>query len=222
MDSHHAYLYEGPASLLPELADAACARFDFIREHNPDVVIEAWEKFGIDEARELSQQASLKSTSGRSLFVLGLSSITNEAQQALLKLFEEPVAGAVFVVLVPHGTLIPTLRSRFLEYPEKDFARKSSASLQVTGERSAESFLASPYAKRSAWVTAFMKDEEGLRERTRNFLNELERILHTKIEDPEVREGLADIAHFREYLSDRSPSLKMILEHFAATLPTLK
>ena len=220
---HHAYLYEGPASLLPQLADSACAQFEFKKDNNPDVLVEQWEKFGIDEARNLSQQASLKSTGDRSLLVLGFSSITSEAQQALLKLFEEPRQGAIFVVLVPHGTLIPTLRSRFLEYPERDFERKSSASLQDGRERYAEDFLSSSYAQRSAMITEFMKDEENVRERARNFLNELEQILHTKIESSkEVREGLADIAHFREYLSDRSPSLKMILEHFAATLPVVK
>lgn len=223
MNSHHAYVYEGPASLLPELANSACAKFNFTKEHNPDVLIEGWEKFGIDEARELSGQASLKSSGGRSLFVLGFSSITSEAQQALLKLFEEPVAGAIFVVLVPHGALIPTLRSRFLEYPDKEFAKNSSASLQVMREGLAEEFLGVSYAKRSAWITEFLKDEENVRERTRVFLNELEAELYKKIEhSSDVREGLAEIAHFREYLSDRSPSLKMILEHFAATLPTLK
>jgi len=216
MNSHHAYLYEGPASLLPQLADSACQHFAFKKEGNPDVLIEQWEKFGIDEARELSQQASLKSSGERSLFVLGFSSITSEAQQALLKLFEEPREGAMFVVLVPHGTLIPTLRSRFLDYPEK------ISRLNLDRGTDAKEFLAAAYAKRSAMITEFMKDEEGVRERARNFLNELERILYTKIENSEVREGLADIAHFREYLSDRSPSLKMILEHFAATLPPLR
>ena len=121
----------------------------------------------------------------------------------------------MFVVLVPHGTLIPTLRSRFLEYPERITSKKHKGD--------AEEFLASSYAKRSAWITAFLKDEENVRERTRIFLNEVEQVLYKDIESSkDIREGLADIAHFREYLSDRSPSLKMILEHFAATLPTIK
>src|ERR1700748_691393 len=97
---HHAYLYEGPLSVLPQLADDACKRFNFERNpstslgaSNPDILIEQWEKFGIEEARELNQHASLKSTNGRSLFILGISSVTSEAQQALLKLFKEPRQG---------------------------------------------------------------------------------------------------------------------------------
>ncbi|MEI6863888.1 MAG: hypothetical protein WCK46_00740 [Candidatus Adlerbacteria bacterium] len=226
MNNHHAYLYEGPVSLLPQLAESACAQFNFQRENNPDVYVREWEKFGIDEARELTQQAAFKAASGKALFVLGLSSITSEAQHALLKLFEEPVQGTVFVVLVPHGALLATLRSRFLAYPEK---LKAAA-----GSGEAKEFLSWPYKKRSDWVTAFVKnDEENTRELARSFLNELEAVLYksrrlegvgtpTEASGKEIREGLQDIAHFRDYLSDRAPSLKMILEHFAATLPLIK
>ncbi|MCX6820194.1 MAG: hypothetical protein NT019_02875 [Candidatus Adlerbacteria bacterium] len=219
--THHAYLYEGPVSLLPQLAESACAQFNFQRENNPDVYVREWEKFGIDEARELTQQAALKAADGRALFVLGLSSITSEAQHALLKLFEEPVQGTIFVLLVPHGALLSTLRSRFLEYPEK--------LEQKAGSGEAKEFLSWPYKKRSDWVTVFVKnDEENTRELARSFLNELEAVLYKKLGaaelvlKKEIREGLQDIAHFRDYLSDRAPSLKMILEHFAATLPLIK
>lgn len=199
------------------------ARFKFASPPvggNPDVLIQQWDKFGIDEARELNQHASLKSTGGRSLFVLGISSITSEAQQALLKLFEEPRQGAIFVVLMPHGTVLPTLRSRFLPYPE---ILKTK-----TETREAKEFLSSGYAKRSAWITAFLKnDDEDVREQTRTFVNGLESVLYGALSNSadkakrEIVEGLGDVAHFRQYLGDRAPSLKMILEHFAATLPKL-
>lgn len=223
---HHAYLYEGPVSLMPALADDACKRFNFEREQNPDVLVQQWEKFSIDEARELTQQASLKSASGRSLFVLGISSIASDAQQALLKLFEEPREGVIFVVLVPHGVVLPTLRSRFLDYPDRSFAEKKSPS---EGASAASDFLASAYVKRSAWVTAFLKnDDEDMREQTRIFVNALESLLYDALpkaaekSKQDILDGLTDIAHFRGYLADRAPSLKMILEHFAATLPQIK
>lgn len=218
MEMHHAYVYEGSMTLLPGLAQDAGTRFGFEAAHNPDVHVEQWEKFGIDESRALVAQTSMRSVSGRALFVLGIASITSEAQQALLKLFEEPQVGALFVVLVPHGTLLPTLRSRFLEYPEKI----SRVNLAMSTE--AVEFLTWPYAKRSAWITAFLKGEdEGVREKVRVFVNELEQVLYTKSgTGPAVREALEDIAHFRGYLADRAPSIKMILEHFAATLPIVK
>jgi len=143
--------------------------------------------------------------------------MTNEAQQALLKLFEEPQKGVVFVVLAPHGTFIPTLRSRFLPYPKK--------LKEGEGDADAKKFLKAAYKTRSAQITVMLKDDENQRERVREFLNTMEHILYTeskkKIADDDLKEGLADIAKVRSYLGDRSPALKMLLEHLAATLPTI-
>ncbi len=218
---HHSYVYEGPISLLPQLADSAIELFSFERGYNPDVQVRSWEKFGIDESRELTMSSSLRSTSGKMLFILGMSSISSQAQQALLKLFEEPQAGVIFVLLMPHGMMLSTLRSRFLEYPKNIFSVKYVEDFGNVAESDSLRFLASSYKERSDWIFAFLKNEEWVRERVRNFLNELERVLYAKIADKDCRKGLEDIAHFRQYLADQSPSLKMILEHLAATLPQI-
>lgn len=221
MESHHAYFLEGSLANLQALAADARERFGFADGHpstpleagNLDVYVREWEKFGIVESRRLVELSMLKSASGRSLFVLGLASITSEAQQALLKLLEEPKAGAIFILLVPHGALLATLRSRMLPYP-----RVLTAGTQKNTD--AVTFLASPYKERSEWIGLFLKEEEGVRERVRNFMNGLEVEMYKKgTKNVAVREGLGDIAHFRGYLSDKAPSLKMILEHLAATLP---
>lgn len=214
---HHAYIYEGARSLLPELAQHARSNFGFIQEHDPDVSVQSFEKFGVEEARTVREIAGLKSLSGRGLFVIGISSITTEAQQALLKLFEEPQQGITFVLLVPHGVLIPTLRSRFLAYPEK---------LKERGEHDeAKKFLKASYKTRSAHITAMLKDEENQRERVREFLQGVEKILYAeskkRMAGGDVWEGLNDITKVRSYVGDRSPALKMLLEHLAATLPTV-
>ncbi len=210
---HHAYLYEGPLSLLPALAESASAFVGIGGEGNPDVHVLLWEKFGIDESRDLTSQASLKVMSGRALFVVGVSSISHDAQQALLKLFEEPQAGVVFVLLAPPGAILATLRSRFLAYPQV-LAQETP---QAAG---AKKFLASAYKERSAQITALLKDEEGTRERVREFLDSLEAILHKKIKtDADARAGLAEISVVRGYAADRSASNKMLLEHLAAVLP---
>lgn len=209
---HHAYVYEGPFSLLEKLADSARELFDFKNEGDPDMHVLAWEKFGIEESRDLTQQASLKPMSGKALFVVGVSTISTDAQQALLKLFEEPQAGVTFVLLVPHGALIATLRSRFLVYP----LRLEEESLQASA---AKKFLSSAYKERSAQVTALLKEEEGTRERVREFLAALEVLLHKNISKKEFRDALADVALVRGYAADRSASNKMLLEHLAAVLP---
>ena len=214
---HHAYIYEGSLSRISTLADDARGRFGFADVNNPDVQVLSYEKFGIDEARELTHSASLKSMSGRALFIVGVSSISSDAQQALLKLFEEPQEGATFLLLAPHGTVIATLRSRLMEYP----------TVLEEGKRvSVKTFLASSAKDRSLEITKLLKDEEGIKERVRDFLQALEMSLHETLlktkGKKEIREGLEDIAKVRSYANDRAPAMKMLLEHLAVTLPVLK
>ena len=216
---HHAYFYEGPLALVGELRAHAREFFNFIGEHNPDVQVREFEKFGIDDSQALRSLASFKSTSGRALFIIGIGSITSEAQQALLKLFEEPSRGSIFILLVPHGTLLPTLRSRLMQYPEN---------LQPAlkkGPEEAATFLKATYKTRSTSITALLKDDEGAKERVRALLQGLEAKIYAALQKSkgkkEYREALEDIAKVRSYVGDRSPSLKMLLEHLAATLPQI-
>jgi hypothetical protein len=211
---HHAYLYEGPLVLLKALGEDARDRFGFAQEHDPDVSVREWEKFGIEEARQLADLAALKSASGKALFVLGVASMTTEAQQALLKLFEEPQRGSIFVLLLPHGVLLPTLRSRFLPYPEKLKQKEKGTE--------ARKFLSMSQKERSEWIGEFLEEEEGARERVRVLFDGLERELYVRVgkkPSKDLYEGLEDLSQFREYLGDRAPSLKMLLEHLALSLP---
>jgi DNA polymerase III delta prime subunit len=234
--NHHAYLYEGQQSLLDTLVLSAKKQFGFADDNNPDLHVESFEKFGIEDAQELTRDAQIKSVSGRSLFILGIASINSHAQQALLKLFEEPQVGLTFVLLVPPGILLPTLMSRLVMYPErlKLVAQKSSGLLSEselpdsagqTFAHQALTFLKAPYKARSTQIAALLKDDEGVKERVRDFLLALEAPLYAKLTATkgakEYRAALEDITKVRSYLSDQSPSLKMLLEHLAATLPTL-
>lgn len=212
---HHAYLFEGPLSNLVGLVEDARTRFVFTTLGDPDVRVVREETFGIDEARALRQAAALKSANGRALFVIGVSAITTEAQQALLKLFEEPQLGTIFVLLAPYGTAIPTLRSRMLPY--KGFQGSPLGSVV------AQRFLAATGKDRSDIIAKMLKDEEGTRERVREFIDALEVELYPRLtkEGDGIRTGLEDIAKVRSYANDRAPSYKMLLEHLAATLPQL-
>ena len=235
--SHHAYYIEDSLARAGEYEEAIRMREGFAA-HDAQFVARACDVFGIDEARALQGTAGLKAEKGTTLFFIATSAIPPEAQQALLKLFEEPQVGLVFVLLVPHGTLLPTLRSRFLEYPHTlDLALHKESPLQ----KEAHVFLAASYKTRSEWLAQFLKparrdegtgkeEDETVRQKARDFMNALEAALYPHLENipiekfeqkRAVREGLADIAHFRQYLSDRSPSLKMIFEHLAATLPKI-
>lgn len=197
---HHAYYIEGPLSA-----------FEAYKEKVRPFYAREYERFGIEEARELQNIASLKNYTD-SIFLLGIASLTSEAQQAMLKLFEEPQQGTQFVLMVPHGALLPTLKSRMMEYPEQ-----LDTSAETAG---AGKFLKLSGKDRSDFIAKLLKDDEGTKERVRDFVNELEAVLHKKIGEPKARQGLQDIAMVRNYLQDRSPSLKMLLEHLAVALPS--
>jgi hypothetical protein len=225
--THHAYFLEGETNLLREVSDDVRAR-EHIKANDPDFLERAYEKFGVEEAAELKTLASFRAAGAKSFFIIAISSITIEAQQALLKLLEEPRLGLTLVLVVPHGTLLPTLRSRMLEYPErlKFTAQKvlGSASLQPDiFAQQISTFLKAPSKVRSATITELLKDDEGTRERVRAFLNGLEVELHAKLVESqgkkEFREALEDVARVRSYAGDRSPSFKMLLEHLALVLP---
>jgi len=221
---HHAYIYYGSLSQLEALTHEARGRFGFERNPstslgagNPDVLIQTYEKFGIAEARALTSLSALKSVSGRALFVLGVSQINSEAQQALLKLFEEPQEGAIYILLAPHGAIIPTLRSRLMQYPGK---------LKENAEHIERHFLSASLKARSEEIAKLLKEEEGVRERVREFLDALEGTLYTQLKTSkgrkDIREALEDVAKVRSYANDRAPSFKMLLEHMALSLPIMK
>lgn len=82
---------------------------------DPDLVVSTHESFGIDEARELKNRAYQKALErDKQLFILFLGEITREAQNALLKLFEDPPQARFLLSLPRRELLLPTLFSRFL------------------------------------------------------------------------------------------------------------
>lgn len=218
---HHAYYIEGPLSL-----------FEAYKEALAPYYARQYERFGIDEARELQGVASLKNYESGT-FLLATGALTSEAQQALLKLFEEPQQGTMFVVMLPHGMLLPTLRSRMMEWPtEQQIVMKNSLARDGSEPRretrglfsgqSAVQFLKASGKDRTDFITKLLKEED--KEQVRDFLSALEAELYvrlTKSNSGQMRQGLGDIAMVRDYLRDRSPSLKMLLEHLALSLPVL-
>jgi DNA polymerase III delta prime subunit len=201
---HHAYYIEG-----------LLAEFDTYKAALRPLWANTFERFGIDEARELVKLASFKNYT-EAIFLVGAASITSEAQQALLKLLEEPPTGTVFVLLVPHGSLLPTVRSRMLPYPTVHIKEASSLN------NVAKTFLHSGGKERSDMIAILLKNEEGVKERVRSFMYALEALLAPTLRtNAQAREGIEDIALMRGYLGDRSPSLKMLLEHLALSLPRI-
>ncbi len=197
-------LVAGRAELISDVLDIVEAE-GIKSRGNPDVFVRAYANFGIDEARELRERASLKPMGDRRVFVIATPSMTAEAQNALLKTLEEPSADALFFFIVPAPeTLLATLRSRSHVLA---LAHESHSSKIDT-----KKFLAaSPEARLDMLKPLLAKDDDDKRDLGSiiAFLNALEKAVSLEAQSLEA------IYRARKYVSDKGALVKPLLEQVA-------
>lgn len=202
LDSHHAVLIEG---------DREQSILDFrnvLKESgisvdaNPDVTFLHFDSMGIAQAKslvDLSLRAPVKEE--YKIIVISIGSITREAENALLKLFEDPSPRVRFVIIVSNAlALIATLRSRL-------FVLSTSHDLE---DSKAKKFLKGSILERTQIIESLVKDqkESSSKEEIRNFLVAIHGILLEKANP----KALSAVAHALLYLDDKGSSVKLLLE----------
>lgn len=219
---HHAHIVEGMYEMvLPALLSALSINLGIDVKNNPDLTIQNYESFGVDEARLLKTAQTRASFSNElKIFIVGAEVFTHEAQNALLKTFEEPTEGTHFFIIIPRSeALLPTLLSRVLvSSGDENIVRMANG----LGEQ----FLNAEVDERFAMIKkmADKKERETAdRELFRRMLDDIERILYTR----QVSNGnkttiniFREIFQAKTYLADRGSSPKMLLEHLAMILPS--
>jgi len=175
---------------------------------NPDYV--EWEipVFGIDEARELSEWSYEKPLVGeRKIAIIVASSITLEAQNALLKTLEEPIKGLYFFIVIQNiGSLLPTLLSRAQIIKHQN---KKENILQ-----SAQNFLQMPIGDKMLLIKNLAKEED--REPMREIIRHLpETLSNTSLAGAL---GAKKILLAKRLISLRGASPKMLLEWLIASV----
>ncbi len=213
--NHHAYLIEGDIELSFKELLLALERLGIPTLGNPDMLIKEYENLLIDHAREIKdfQSESASEAGKKKIIILKTLSFSYPAQNALLKVFEEPREGVVIFVIMPDSTkLYPTLRSRLLgtigEYAPHDSLKKD-----------AKVFLAGTIKSRLDFIKKFtdVQSKAQLKDKAIHFLNFLE-------EEFARRDTLADkdkvqnIYLAKKYISDQGSSPKILLEHLAVVL----
>lgn len=206
--NHHAYCVEGGAE---EARAFARALVEGAETEAPEVHTLIVPSFSIDDARELQERASRAPTgvgARRQCFVLAADVFTREAQNALLKVFEEPTTGTHFFVFVRHADLLlPTLRSRMEDFSLTPSVREKEKKF----EQEAAAFLHAPLSERLARarrIADALADEKMTRGEAIAFVSALAR----------AAPGEATV-RAENYAFDRSPSFKLLLEHLAIVLP---
>ncbi|MCI0566040.1 hypothetical protein L0Y46_02465 [bacterium] len=226
--SHHAYLLEGNAEdIIPPLLS------HFEKEHgirtrgNPNVWVRSYDTFGIDDARVIkefslrvsvaSEAEDVKISLPRKIFVIAPIFMTREAQNALLKILEEPPADTHFFIIVAKtGLLLGTLQSRLQSARPARVPASADPRLP-----DAMAFLSASPAKRLMLIEKILKDKD--KAKAIALLNSLEEALAAGIKKgerrPEYLRSAREIILLKDYLNDTGLSVKMILEYAALTVP---
>lgn len=227
---HHAYgVTESDKTVLEKLLLLLENKEGISTKGNPDFRLYRYEVMGIDEARELKDAAERKAVgNSRKVFVASSRSITREAQNALLKIFEEPPIGTLFFLLVPSlEFLLPTLRSRLqiLEIlSEVHDMDKQLVTRFLDGSIPARLTMVQKMLKELEQEKKTKEDSSELlleKGRIFAFLTGCEQVLAKK-DHLLIAEALREVLLVKKYSRDRSPSLKLLLEHLALVLPRIR
>ncbi len=210
---HHAYLIEGSREeILPEI-------MEFIQglgietAGNPDFSSIHLDSFKIEDARNLRSLSGERGYSdNKKVFLLSANSFLLEAQNTLLKMFEEPIENTIFFLVVPDkNALLKTLVSRFYSISHDQGSAGSDA---------AEKFISMTPAGRIDFIKELLAeaDEEdrgadSARSKALNFLNSLEASLSKKaIKNTDCAEQIFQV---RKFLRMPGSSAKMLMESIA-------
>ena len=217
---HHAFVIEAGAEEGIVFAQAWIEKeLGMKAEGNPDIVVMRYGLLSVDDARRVTELASGAAFAGEhKVVIISASRAYHEAQNALLKVFEEPPAGThLFLIMPSLGGLLPTLRSRvqILENTELRIKNK--------GENPAEEFMKATKEKRSAMIKKLTsgKDDEERRENRDEVIAIVNGIEAAAYAQSATKNAalLSDVATLRTHLYDRSAPVKMILEHLSLVIP---
>ena len=242
---HHAYLIEGEKGEIVPQIHIYMKTLSISTSSNPDFCSISTDSFKMEEALSLRQMAGEKPISDKKFFLICTNSISLDAQQTLLKIFDEPTPNTHFFVIVPDtGALLPTLISRFyfIKAPTPE-----GVGVPTEDVGKAEKFLAMSLAKRIDFLKEFLSENEdeetsnldSARARALKFLNELESTLSKKLKNSSsfTRPGgkggtyaeanllvfyFEHIFKVRKFLRQPGSSLKSLMESVALVVPVLQ
>lgn len=214
---HHAYIIESiEEQALELLARLIESKRKIKRLANPDFVVLSHDTFGIDESHALIALQSKTSESGTRYILVSAGKITPEAQNALLKVFEEPNLGTHFFIILPTlNNILPTLRSRVHTH---SFGKGHTVD--------ATKFMSLTIPERISWLEDVLVHPEDDRERTQkqaivlDILAGLEFLVQNLETNKKVM-AVEALIEARRYINDPAVSYKLILTNLALNLPVV-
>jgi len=225
---HHAYLIEGMYSeIVPEI-------LKFIEilgigiVGNPDFYHISIDSFKMEDACNLKSLSLEKGfSSNKKIFLISANNFLLEAQNTLLKMFEEPIENTHFFIITPDINILnKTLISRFYLIRTKVNLEKELIE--------ANKFIIMHLRDRIDFIKELIADNDdefdddtetvissSARSKSLKFLNALELVLHQKfILKPNISINFFNqIFKVRKFLSQPGSSIKTLMESLALAIP---
>ncbi len=222
MDDSRGYLLTGENEAAVLRGEKLAADFLGIKREelgsHPDFLRIKTSFFSIEEARGIRGHSGKSSFSGKGrAFMVQTDFFGLDAQNALLKTFEEPGGRCCFVLVTSAvENVIPTLRSRLTGV--KLAPGKTS---EGEKEEQARDFLSASVTKRLEMI----KDIAEEKEKSARFINSLQSFLRKEmlsdISKPRIADALSQTENCKKLLLTPGAMVKMILEHLAFVLPQI-
>lgn len=214
-DLHHFYLLEGDKNVLDiEITDFLEKQLQIDTADKSIFYSYQFNSFFVKDSREILSKSQIKTPIGKKMvFVVYINSITPEAQNALLKLLEEPSERTYFFIVLPSiNNLLPTFTSRAV------VVRSS----EKRAENILEQFRKMSVGERIKFVEGLVKeikDEKKEKIEAQNFVRDLidgfEKEILENPQDSLVqarKDSLRTLLKIEDYLKDSGASTKILLE----------
>lgn len=204
---HHSYIFVGDFSI-----DDMTSIFENIginTKANPNLYIYERDLFLIDDVRDVLEKHSRRGftfngNDGKNIFLIKLNSITFEAQNAFLKVLEEPNPNTYFFIISPQNIFLPTFLSRV-----------NLVNL-IDNKKNKIGFLEKSIVEKLEIVSKICKDisdEKKTKQDAIYFLNTIEEEILEKEGSLKAFNKLKIIENSKEMLLQKGATLKIILEH---------
>lgn len=208
---HHAYLIQGSSlGIAAQLKTTA-------RQENINLMLHEVDapSFGVEDAAMVREKGRTKVGERERVVVLVcFNTMTHEAQNALLKILEEPSRGThLFLITNRIDTLLPTIHSR---------VHIIQGSKDQISTIDSKTFLSAKKSERIKQIEAFLKkDALDHRHELLNILDAFEQYVAVEVTPPTKSLASAAIYEAKRFQSHLGMPVKMILENLALQLPIL-
>jgi len=209
---HHANLVISNGDILDEILKLV-ERLGVKTSGNENFIFEQKNKFLIKDAKRIFDTQLRKTPEGElQIFILSFNFITREAQNSLLKMFEEPKERTHFFIIAPSENIfLETILSRVSVLEIQD--------LRIKIQESAKEFLKMNIGERIKFIAGLVKeikDEKRTKQDAINLLSSLEIEINEKVKSQKSKvHSLKSVVLARKYINLSGASVKILLENVA-------